>query len=514
MTIFLLKQSTSRTDCVLCCASAVSWAVFVAVFLAIPLLAPPAIWGEEAQQAEQKKTDYAELAVDKSEVKKEKKEIRNILRRKEVEINKNTIALLDNFFRRYYFAQMTTLSKLGALPDYRMAIKETCESTAGKSEAMEAMNRLTSSMMHAICNGVLDATGGAGKQQVIVLQESVRDENDNLRVVLSVTDLESGDRIFDLAGNLVNQAGISRLERSSIDFHPAVKLNAMLVLGDLNDKQPKRKEKAIPRVNTQRDLIAYLESAENLSDVLLVGALDGMQRHIHDQLDINRKKRIAKVVAPIVSGTAVSGRDEVVAVWIRRQAIDLLGQIGIPGAEKSEYVKKLYQVISNQDDLLPVRIAAAQAISKMNLSNLQPKAVEVLVQSLTQLAVDACESELVDELGQNRNFSAARLRMRLMSVRQAAVGDIREASDEDEQGAEQALGGLMAVALETEQDALQKLIGELQSIDTRVGTLNADSGREQVESLLKKSISSLNRLIQAEPNATKKPTPPQTAEKQ
>ena len=481
------------------------WAFFGYLFL----FTTPSMSDEGAAGVEEdipQKT-FAELAADKSQISKEKREVRSILRRKDVPLDEEKIEILENFLRRYYFARMTDVSEIAELPARRIGIRDMCNSTAGKSEAMEQVNQKTSSMMHALCNGVLDAKGNAGTQQVIILQESVRDQDDQLRVVRSMDELKSGDRIFNLAGDPVARQDVAELAPASEDFHPAVKLNAMLVLGDLNDKQPRRGKPntAEPRKLTQKDLVAYLESHEALSDVLLVGALAGMRRQANWEQDPSRKKRIANVVVSLVDLPESSKRNKNAVDWIRRQAIDILGTLGLPG-ERSRYVAKLYKIIRDDKAPLPLRVAATEALRKMDLSSLPKGKVAQLTQSLNQLAVDVCESEILDQLRQNQDFSATRLRVRLAAVRLAVIGDLQAEASEDESPG----GGLMAVAADQEEQALQSLLVEIQKIETRVSTLAETTPRKEIESLLKESIQELKDLQLSEEK--QQPEAPQTAE--
>ena len=226
---------------------------------------------------------------------------------------------------------------------------------------MERLNEFISAMMYALCNGVFDAvTEDSGTQKVIVVQRSdlingnwsggIRNRNDKLRLVRSKNDLTSRDQVFSLSGDLIEQTKITQLTPSETDFHPAVKLNAMLVLRDLNDTQPKKgkPETAIPRNQTQRDLIAYLEAADDLSDISLIGALCGIERHVKLQPIPELQSRIARVVAPIADIRQGSTRSDAAATWIRRKAVDILGFIGEPG-DKNTYVAKLYKIIRNKN---------------------------------------------------------------------------------------------------------------------------------------------------------------------
>jgi len=458
------------------------------------ILAPRSL---PAQDAPQKKT-IAELQVDKAQQSKNARKVRDILRDPREPMNAENIDLLETFLRRYFFARMTREATFTELPQYREEIRERCGWTANKdSAAGEEMNRITSSLMHALCNGVLVAEGGAGTQQVFVLQGSIRDQNDRLRIVRSKQDLKSDDQIFNLAGDPVAQNTITELAPSTTDFHPAVKLNAMLVLGDLNDVQPRGRVEAKPRVNTQRDLIAYLESPEQLSDTLLVGALSGLQRHAHDALDPSRKARIAKVVANLVDAQAVSGRNAAAGLWIRRQAIDILGQLAVRKTGNF-----LLKVIEDGNEPVPLRIAAVDVVGQLKLDGLTPVSINRFAAGLAQLAADACKEELAAAMSPRSSFSPDRLRMRLAVVRLAVTG-----------GGEQAEGGLMAVATEEEQKTLQELINVLQTVETQVQTLNAASNREQIEFVLGESVRVLSSLTPSDSDKKEKPTAPQTAEK-
>ena len=441
---------------------------------------------QAAKNASPRKT-WATLEVDKAQQSKNERNVRNILRKPTVLINEENTEILEKYLRRYFFARMTPEGNLSELPQYRLETRERCGWTGSKdtSDAGEEMNRITSSVMHALCNGVLDATVTGGDQQsVIVIQESIRDSNNQLRVVRTVGDLKSGDRIFNLAGDLIERSEITELAPSATDFHPAVKLNAMLVLGDLNDKQPRkgRPETAEPRLNTQMDLIAYLESPGILSDTLLVGALTGMQRHAHESLDSEQKKRIAKVVLKLVNPQMVSGRNPAAGLWIRRQAIDILGQLALPKTENF-----LLKVIEAENEPVPLRIAAVEAVGQLKLDGLTPASISRFAAGLAQLAADACKEELAAAMSPRSSFSPDRLRMRLMAVQSALLGSGEDSGN-----------GLMAIAPAEEGKSLEQLVDTLKTVDGQIQTLTAASGRKQVAVVLRKSVQDFNRFTEVD----------------
>ncbi|MEC7501754.1 MAG: hypothetical protein VX970_08505 [Planctomycetota bacterium] len=437
--------------------------------------------------------------MDKAQQGKHERNVRKILRDPKEPVNDQNIKLLEDYLRKYFFARMTTRANLSALPQYRLDTRERCGWTASKdtADAGEEMNRIISSLMHSLCNGVLEATDRNGeKQNVIVVQRSVRDSDNKLRLVRSLADLKTDDRIFSLAGDAFEQSAITELVPSGMDFHPAVKLNAVLILGDLNDKQPKRNrpETAEPRLNSQMDLIAYLESPDQLSDVLLVGVLTGMQRHARESLDSETKKRIAKVLLSIVNAPDDSTRDPSARLWSRRQAIDILGQLDLPKTEKF-----LLKIIEDANESIGLRMAAVEAVQNLTLANLTPSAVSRFAIGMAQLAVSVCEEELAAALKPRSLFSPDRLRMRLVAIQNVLLGTGEEASD-----------GLLAIVPEEEGKSLDQLLNTLKEVDAKIQTLTATSDREQVVSVLQKNIDDLRVLAAAD--AQKQPSAPQTAE--
>ncbi len=447
--------------------------------------APRYASAQAANNASPRKT-WATLQVDKAQQSKNERNARNILRNPREPVNAENTEILENYLRRYFFARMTVEGNLSELPQYRLETRERCGWTGTKdtSDAGEEMNRITSSVMHALCNGVFDATVTGGDQQsVIVIQESVRDSNNQLRVVRTMADLKSADRIFNLTGDLIERNEITELAPSTIDFHPAVKLNAMLVLGDLNDKQPRkgRPETAEPRLNTQMDLIAYLESPEILTDTLLVGALTGMQRHTHESLDSEQKKRIAKVVLKLVNPQIVSGRNPAAGLWIRRQAIDILGQLALPNTENF-----LLKVIEAGNEPVLLRIAAVEAIGQLKLKGLTPATISRFGAGLAQLAADACWEELAAARSPRSSFSPDRLRMRLMAVQSALLGSGEDSGN-----------GLMAIAPAEEGKSLEQLVDTLKTVDGQIQTLTVSSDRKRIEDVVRDGAEKFIRLTEA-----------------
>ena len=471
-----------------------SYALLLGLF--VPLIVSDTASVLSAETASARKS-WATLNVDKAQQSKHERNVRNILRDPKEPVNEQNVQLLENYLRKYFFARMTARENLSALPQYRQETSERCGWTAGKdTDAGEEMNRIVSSLMHALCNGVLEATGRDGeKQNVIVVQRSVRDSNNKLRLVRSLVDLKTDDRIFSLAGDAVEQSAITELVPSGKDFHPAVKLNAVLILGDLNDKQPKRNrpETAEPRLNTQMDLIAYLQSPDQLSDVLLVGALTGMQRHARESLDPQTKKRVGKVLLEILKSQRMTARDPSVVIWVRRQAIDTLAQL------KPKNEKIFLRVIENANEPVQLRIAAVEAVQKLNLTNLSPGSIDRFAKGLAQLAVDICEEERAAAITPRSSFSPDRLRMRIAALQNILL-----------YGGDDTTKGLLAIAPAADADILTQLADTLKKISVQIQVLSAATDRKQIDGALRENINDLQIFLKTDED--EKASSPQTAE--
>jgi hypothetical protein len=411
---------------------------------------------------------------------------------------------------------MTRLENLSQLPVYRREINEKFKDTGSQPEASEALNQLTYRMMHAICSGPLLAVTRDDKQTVIVLQPHIvyqeGERKNKLRVVHSKQDLLAKDQIFTLAGKRLPADDIQELKPAETDFHPATKYNAMLIIGDLNDEQPRGKRPAKPREMTLLDLLAYVEPTADHSvpDLLRVAALVGIKRHARSNYlhESGFEDRVGNVMIGIIEEPSLAGRSRDADLWIRRQAIDILGAQGVPGP-KSVVVSQLLELLSDQSRALPLRIAAASALGQIDLEKLPNGEVSKSTPKLTKLALDACNFEIKHELAQNRTFSGGRLAAHLEAVLAAAGSPDTEAPKNGGQD-DRAIGrGLWAVANEQERPAIGKLVMQLQQLQQQARDIGTTSVRTAVEPRLNEGMKQLLELLEGAPAS--KPLP-QTAE--
>ena len=209
-------------------------------------------------------------------------------------------------------------------------------------------------------------------------------------------------------------------------YHPAVRVNAMLMIGELNRvEQP-----PTPLPEALAVMIAAVQSSK-LSDAVRATAMVGIKRHVAAGIadeDVRKTLTAAllKVAADgLPTGTARDGRE-----WILRQAIDILGRLGSVG-ENNAVFTLLSKTLSDSKLPLKTRTAAADALGRLSYSGatgINPADVAAM---LGQLAIDACTEELRQAKNSDDPISRPRLMERLMRRAAGLGGRRRRQSQRD-----------------------------------------------------------------------------------
>ncbi|MFW6170263.1 MAG: hypothetical protein ACODAD_07220, partial [Planctomycetota bacterium] len=133
-------------------------------------------------------------------------------------------------------------------------------------------------------------------------------------------------------------------KRVTGNYHPAVRFNAILIIGNLNRVEQKRAER-LPEVRLPEAfdfLLGELQKSDQL-DVLRLGAMMGLERHLllvrerpQDQpIPDEEKAEVAGLMETMVSETSPpDGRPEEVHAWLRRRALQVLGAVGQVGNDR------------------------------------------------------------------------------------------------------------------------------------------------------------------------------------
>ncbi len=188
------------------------------------------------------------------------------------------------------------------------------------------------------------------------------------------------------------------------EFHPAVRYNAMLIIGDLDSRGPELFGNARPA----EPLIAALDImrgelvSKDQIDAVRVAALIGIARHA--ELDRHRpaNRRIPDaalrpLIEPLVTIATTSeppaSRSAEGHTWMRRQALEALASFAST-RPIGPVATAVDSIISDPTAPLALRCAAAESQGKMQNPLAEGVTAEQAAMKLTRLAGDILEAEL------------------------------------------------------------------------------------------------------------------------
>jgi hypothetical protein len=186
----------------------------------------------------------------------------------------------------------------------------------------------------------------------------------------------------------------------SSKYHPAVRYNAVLILGMLDDSYAAPGRPAVPSQEAAKNLVTIVSFAadgKRVPPFLVVGALVGLQRQalLHDSL----KKETADSIAAAVLKLATKDEplpevEPKVAEWMRIQAATVLANLGSPGA-KGEVLAVLTKMISGATEpkmSLDARVQIAALLKQLNFAGATVDG-KAMADALLQLSLDVADDE-------------------------------------------------------------------------------------------------------------------------
>jgi hypothetical protein len=257
----------------------------------------------------------------------------------------------DEYFTRQIFAEMTVTAEIGQLTERRQKFfRENVHRVTGQPKAVhDALIQLTFQIMQVL------VTGRQGKH-----------------------------------------------------FHPAVRCNAMLIIGELNQDEAtgiaSSLRPAVPHAAALEFMLQQLNDPNQIDEVRMA-ALIGILRHA----DIYRKsallavgqgdsqqqqQRNQKIYAAAIKiaqqKDPPQGRTTEGHAWMRRRALDILIALNAGSDQVNELVQEL---IADPNEPVSLRLTAAEAIGKLNAigANSDPAAT---AEKIASIAAEVCKSEL------------------------------------------------------------------------------------------------------------------------
>jgi hypothetical protein len=173
----------------------------------------------------------------------------------------------------------------------------------------------------------------------------------------------------------------------------AVRYNALLMLGDLNEDDSKN----IPWAKPFNVLMAVLKSppSEKIPEYLKVAALIGVERYATlKAIPKDKASDLNKSLLELLGQqNPPAGRDPVVHNWMRRSAGQVLVLVGNPGADGS-VVKAMAEVVNDPSARPTIRADMAQFLGQLQYPAESKVDFKALANSVGHEVVDICRQEL------------------------------------------------------------------------------------------------------------------------
>ena len=189
-------------------------------------------------------------------------------------------------------------------------------------------------------------------------------------------------------------------------FHPAVRHNAMLIIGDLNEREGSSiGSNRGPPDPYAAALPILLEEVVNPKriDAVRSAALVGLLRHAkmdrfrdpQQRWNQAERTKIFESVMPLASSQQPpEGRSLAGHTWMRRRAVEILGNLDAV-LEGDELISLLDQIAGGTKESLVLRADAAHVLGRITLPpTLEPKAAS-LAGKLAGIAVESCMDEVL-----------------------------------------------------------------------------------------------------------------------
>jgi hypothetical protein len=217
----------------------------------------------------------------------------------------------------------------------------------------------------------------------------------------------------------LNSVTLDFMERVVNDnYHPVVRVNAMLMIADLNETDPNGApwKKAMP---------ALLKAASDpkMIDGVRVEALRGLLRHAKSGIAPESRAQVTTAMLAIIdkhtppAGGTQDGHD-----WICRRAIDVLTALGDAGPNGA-VPQSLITIVNDPATSVSIRCAAAEALGMLKVTAPNGVDAAALAKSLGKLAIAAVNAELAAKAPLHGAITTGRLNKDFVQISHGLTGE-------------------------------------------------------------------------------------------
>lgn len=189
---------------------------------------------------------------------------------------------------------------------------------------------------------------------------------------------------------------MQELIRPDKNYHPAVRGNAMLMIGELNSVERGVTTAATPSPEALKVMLDVVDAAKGAkySEGVKVAALVGLRRHAEaGRASMPQAATVTKAMLAILAAKAPGNRPAEGHYWMQGQACEILGLIGLPG-DKSIIVRALDYTLRSETAPANTRAAAASALGRIKLVPEASVNATQLAANTAQFVADVCDAEL------------------------------------------------------------------------------------------------------------------------
>ena len=182
-------------------------------------------------------------------------------------------------------------------------------------------------------------------------------------------------------------------ERAEKNYHPAVRYNAMLTIGELNMIDNFGTAPSPPWEKAMPALLAAANDPQQIVPVK-VAALVGISRHIAaGPVKPEMQSQLLPLMLKFAAGDDVPKDPDQGREWLQMQAVEILGLLHSVGAN-NQVVDLLVRIIGDEKTLPMTRCAAVCALKELNYPPAGGLKSADLVKALGEYLLYCCTKEL------------------------------------------------------------------------------------------------------------------------
>ncbi|MCH2370394.1 MAG: hypothetical protein MK324_07660 [Pirellulales bacterium] len=183
------------------------------------------------------------------------------------------------------------------------------------------------------------------------------------------------------------------------NFHPAVKYNAMLIVGQMNQQSnfnpAQTRRVPVPSTGALSFLVQNVQGGA-ANDAILLASWVGVLRHVSmnrltNHIPGNNQVVIATQALSLLNQDAVAaGRTPSGQTWLQRRALEVLSAIG---RDNGQILPAIVAIVKDDDAPISLRLSAAKALHYFYYDAQTKVAVEDTSNALGLLAIKICRNE-------------------------------------------------------------------------------------------------------------------------